>query len=88
MYVTEFNDIESERPGFLQNSFNNNSVTLNLDERIYAVIWVVAIYLSFQRNRGFNLKSFVAATFFAPFYLLYAIAVPVKPNPARNKRTL
>ena len=42
------------------------------------VMSLFAIYLSFRRNRGFHLGSFLAAALFSPLYLLYVLAVPKK----------
>ena len=36
---------------------------------------VYAIYLSIKVNSGFNFGSFLLALFFAPFYILYHLAV-------------
>ncbi len=45
---------------------------------IYFVLTCVAMYLSFRRNNGINAVSFILAFLFSPFYIIYAIAVPVK----------
>lgn len=45
---------------------------------VYFLITSVAVYLSFKRNRGFNLGPFLAALFFSPLYIIYALAVPIK----------
>ncbi len=53
---------------------------------VQSLLWMLAAYLSFRRNGGFNLGSQVAATCCTTCYLLYALAVPVKtpgPAPAR-----
>jgi hypothetical protein len=42
------------------------------------IMWLVtgfAIYLSFRCHRKFNLGAFLLAFFFAPFYIIYHLAV-------------
>jgi hypothetical protein len=42
------------------------------------IMWFVslfAIYLSFKCNNGFNWGHFLLAFFFAPFYIVYHLAV-------------
>ena len=43
----------------------------------YVLITIYAIYLSMERNNGFEPVSFLCALFFAPVYILYAWIVPV-----------
>ena len=43
----------------------------------YVLITIYAIYLSMERNNGFEPVSFLCALFFAPIYILYAWMVPV-----------
>lgn len=43
----------------------------------YFVLTSVAVYMSFRRNEGFNLGSFLAALIFSPVYIAYALAKPV-----------
>jgi len=45
---------------------------------VYIACIYYAVYLSFQRNKGFHFTSFLLAWIFSPFYILYAWAVPVK----------
>ena len=40
-------------------------------------IFVFAIYLSFKRNNGFDLGSFLAACCCSICYVVYALAVPI-----------
>lgn len=47
---------------------------------------VVAIYMSFRRNGGFNFLSFVVAILFAPLYLIYAVAVPIKDMKSKTRK--
>jgi len=50
-----------------------------MDVVLYMIIILVtiyAVYLSFERNNGFEPVSFLCALFFAPVYILYAWAVP------------
>jgi|UniRef100_A0A6C0AHI3 polyferredoxin len=61
-------------------NFNSN----NTNKFLYVLIWLIhlaigflAIYLSFKRNNGFNIKSFLLALFFPIIYIAYAFAVPV-----------
>lgn len=44
----------------------------------WTLLTIYAIYLSFERNKGFNILSFFFALFFAPVYIVYAWAVPVQ----------
>ncbi len=61
-----------------QNKKNNSGISLNiLIQLIHIAIALLAIFLSFQRNKGFNIKSFLLALLFPIFYCLYAFAVPV-----------
>lgn len=41
---------------------------------IYIIIALWALYLSFKRNRGFDLGSFLLALFFPPIYIMYFYA--------------
>ena len=41
---------------------------------IYLIIAIIALYLSFKRNNGFNLGSFLVALFFPPIYIIYYFA--------------
>lgn len=45
---------------------------------LHTIVLLAAVFVSFTRNQGFELGSFLAAVFLSPFYLLYAIAVPYK----------
>lgn len=45
---------------------------------VVIAMWVVAIFVSFRRNRGFRAPHFFSAFFCCPFYLIYAAAV--KPS--------
>ena len=49
--------------------------TSNLGKIIYCAITLIALYLSFQRNNGFELGSFLIALLFAPIYIIYALAL-------------
>jgi len=60
-------------------------VNINHDRRhhgmmsfFWTLLTIYAIYLSFVRNKGFNIISFFFALFFAPVYIVYAWAVPVQ----------
>ena len=60
------------------NDNKNKSNSLNiLIALIHFAIALFAIFLSFKRNNGFNILSFLAALFFPIIYCLYALAVPV-----------
>jgi hypothetical protein len=41
---------------------------------IYFIITVIALYLSFRRNKGFNLGSFLVALIFPYIYIIYYFA--------------
>jgi hypothetical protein len=40
------------------------------------ILW--ALYLSFKRNKGFDLGSFLVALFFYPIYIVYYYATEPK----------
>ena len=40
----------------------------------YTIITLYAVYLSFKRNNGFDLISFIIAVLFAPIYIIFHIA--------------
>ena len=42
------------------------------------IIASIALYMSFRRNKGFELGSFLAALIFSPLYIVYALAVPIE----------
>jgi len=44
------------------------------------IIGVYALYLSFQRNQGFDLGSLLVACCCSMCYVAYALAVPVSPR--------
>tara|TARA_Y100000389_G_C17457934_1_gene519462 strand:+ start:2465 stop:2884 length:420 start_codon:yes stop_codon:yes gene_type:complete len=46
---------------------------------IILILTIFGIFLSFKRNNGFDLGSFLMACCFGPCYVLYALAVPVNP---------
>ena len=50
---------------------------------ISSLIASYAIYLSFKRNRGVS-KNLIIAFLFSHFYILYALAVPVKNNVSKE----
>ena len=62
-----------------------------ITDDVYNITWVIvnfavglyALYLSFERNNGFNLGSFLAAFFLSWCYVVYALAVKV-PKPAQS----
>lgn len=41
---------------------------------IYLLVALWALYLSFKRNGGFDLGSFLLALFFPPIYIVYFYA--------------
>lgn len=41
---------------------------------IHGIFVVLAIYLSFKRNDGFNLASFLVALIFPQLYVIYVLA--------------
>ena len=49
------------------------------------LVGAYALYLSFQRNQGFDLGSFLAACCCSWCYVAYALAVPVVPNTRNNQ---
>lgn len=59
-----------------KNKNNSNSLEI-LIVLIHIAIALFAIFLSFKRNNGFNILSFLAALLFPIIYCLYALAVPV-----------
>lgn len=59
-----------------KNQKKSNSLEI-LIVLIHIAIALFAIFLSFKRNNGFNILSFLAALLFPIIYCLYALAVPV-----------
>lgn len=54
---------------------NTGSITADVILNLLGLVcFFYAIFLSFQRNNGFSLGPFLAAFFFSPLYILYAIA--------------
>ena len=43
---------------------------------LQSLMWIFALLLMFQRNRGFNLGAFLAICYCTPCYLAYALADP------------
>ena len=41
---------------------------------VWFLIAIFALYLSFKRNNGFNLGSFLVALLFPPIYIVYFYA--------------
>lgn len=69
------------------NNTNNNvrrnkndilvSIILFLVNILNFIIFIYAIFLSFKRNKGFNLGSFLSACCCSICYILYAFANPL-----------
>ena len=87
--------MEEENCWFFCDSFNNFIADHDGKVRPRSVFsWsvmrvltqVVAIYMSFRRNGGFNFLSFVVAILFAPLYLIYAVAVPIKDMKSKTRK--
>jgi prolipoprotein diacylglyceryltransferase len=68
------------------NNFNSipNSPISIIGSIINWIFVFIAIYMSFKCNKGFNLASFLIAICFAPFYVLYRLAVPCINITKRN----
>lgn len=41
---------------------------------LYLLMWIFALYLSFRCNNGFDFLHFCCAYYYAPCYVLYALA--------------
>ena len=68
------------KENFDSNNNKNKNKSNSLDiliAIIHIAIALFAIFLSFKRNNGFNILSFLAALLFPIIYCLYALAVPV-----------
>jgi hypothetical protein len=52
-----------------------DSPTLQL---VYLCITMIALYFSFERNKGFDLGSFLVALLFSPIYIVYYLATQNK----------
>ena len=82
-YVVEKNTkqkSQEEKEGFQQNTpVVGLSIAGILWQIMNFVIFVLAIFLSFKRNDGFNFGSFLAACCCPICYLVYALAVPIGP---------
>ena len=54
---------------------NTGSITADVILNLLGLVcFFYAIFLSFQRNHGFSIGPFLAAFFFSPLYILYAVA--------------
>jgi len=42
---------------------------------LYMIVVLIALYMSFKRNNGFDLGSFLVAFFFSPIYIAYYLAM-------------
>ena len=42
---------------------------------IFIILSLIAIYLSFKINKGFNFGSFMVAFLFPPVYIIYVLAI-------------
>jgi len=62
----------------------NTCQTSTPERLIYLIITLMALYLSFKRNNGFNLGSFLIALFFPPIYIVYYFATHIA-NTADNR---
>lgn len=54
------------------------SIVLLIYYLLHFTFGLIALYFSFQRNKGFELGSFLAAIFMPYIYVPYALAVPMK----------
>ena len=54
------------------------SIVLLIYYLVHFILGLIALYFSFQRNKGFELGSFLAAIFMPYIYVPYALAVPIK----------
>ena len=61
------------------NKYNNSEIDkheyLNL---LQSLVFIIAIYLSFNCNKGFYLSSFAGALFFPEIYIIYKLATGCK----------
>ncbi len=54
---------------------DGESPIYHISNLIATFILFFAIYLSFKCNNGFNFGGFILAFLFAPFYIIYQLAV-------------
>ena len=71
--------MESYKNLYIPKKKENFDDTSTMFEYVAIIImWIVtlfAIYLSFKCNKGFDLGQFLLAFVFAPFYIVYHLAV-------------
>lgn len=48
----------------------------------WTILMLIALYLSFKYNNGFDLGGFLAACCCSPFYIAYKLATGTCPTPA------
>jgi hypothetical protein len=46
----------------------------------FIICFFYALYLSLERNHGFNLVSFLMAFFFSPYYIVWTLFVRPPPS--------
>ena len=85
--ITKNNEIEFEYDSELNNKKNKVQVKFKLSRMgpmfffgnfVQLVLFILAIYLSFKCNKGFNLLDFLIACCCSPCYIVYRLAVPCK----------
>jgi len=54
---------------------DDESPIYHISNLIFTFIVFLAVYLSFKCNNGFIFGDFILAIFFAPFYIIYQLAV-------------
>lgn len=56
-----------------------DQIKVSSDCNIFIVIMIIiAVYYSFKKNNGFNFISFLAATNYPLYYLIYILATGIK----------
>ena len=85
--ITKNNEIEFEYDSELNNKKNKVQVKFKLSRMgpmfffgnfVQLVLFILAIYLSFKCNKGFNLFDFLIACCCSHCYIVYRLAVPCK----------
>ena len=52
------------------------------------IITVIAVCLSFVRNKKFDWGHFLAALFLSPFYIIYHFVVPLETDKSMEEKRL
>ena len=86
--IDEVDEVEDDiKENFINYNNEPNSITNIIIYIFYTIVTFIAIYYSFQINKGFNFGAFLLALIFSPIYLLWGIyKIGFPPKVTINKR--